>query len=319
MSEEFDAKTTKFLNFCEENGIGFKLTSQGVRFRECPTCGTSDYKAYMYLDNGPLTGSCAKCSWKFSAKTFLQESGFDESDIYEACGSDMALEIEEDIPQYNQQKNEKNNEFPTIERPNHWVSINNDITHPSAVYAKKRHVCESIYDRVLIDTSVGGVVFIVTDLKNREVGYQIRFTNPRNPKIKTKTMTGFEAKKNLFYLIRPKRPILLCEGPFDTVAAYKLGYSSACFFGSSPSPEQMGMVEFLMLDRNISSVIVCFDRDSPGYKASSIAARYCQENGLKYIYGIPDFGKDVSESLDKGGGISFSRELKTESSFFDIG
>ena len=314
MYEEYDRKTIKFLTFCQENGIIFKHAGSGIRFQDCPSCGSSRYKAFLYTSNGPLLGSCAKCDWKFSAKSFLLESGFEENEILEACGLDISMEIENTKTEQKQETNP--NEVPTIIKPNYWISIEDDPSLPASQYALKRHVTEPLYSRVLIDTQEDGVVFIVTDTKNREIGWQVRYRVPKNPKMKTKTMPGFKCHDNLFFLINKKNPLVLCEGGFDTIAAYKLGYSSASFFGSNPSIAQMNIVEYLLLYYSIPKVIVCFDQDEPGIKASLKSASFLEENNIEYSFGIPEAGKDISESLDVGKGITLSDSLNVENLIF---
>ena len=314
MYEEYDQKTIKFLTICGENGINFKTTSGGVRFQDCPNCGCSRYKTFLYTSNGPLLGACAKCGWRFSAKSFLIESGFEDI-VNEACGLDTSMEIET-VKNTPEQKHENPNDAPLVEKPNYWISIDDDPDIPPSKYALKRHVTEPIYNRVMIDTQEDGVVFLVTDTKNREIGWQIRFRVPKDPKFKTKTMPGFKAHENLFYLINKNNQIVLVEGPMDAVAAYKLGYSAACFFGSDPSIKQMNIVEYLLLYYSIPEVIVCFDQDEPGVKASLKAASYLEENDIKYIFGTPEEGKDISESLDKGKGITLSNTQNVTSLVF---
>ena len=94
MAEDFDKKTERFLSFCSENGVNHRLTDKGVRFQDCPSCSSNKYKPYMFLDGKALTGACAKCGFKFSAKSFLLESGFEESEILEAVGLDISMEME---------------------------------------------------------------------------------------------------------------------------------------------------------------------------------------------------------------------------------
>ena len=311
---DFDRKTERFLSFCSDNGVNHRLTDKGVRFRDCPNCSSSKYKPYMFLDGGGLLGSCAKCGFKFSAKSFLLESGFEESEILEAVGLDISMEMENTKTEQKQEINP--NEVPTIIKPNHWISIEDDPELLASKYALKRHVTEPLFSRVMIDTQEDGVVFIVTDTKNREIGWQVRYRVPKNPKMKTKTMPGFKCHENLFFLINKKNPLVLCEGPMDSIASYKLGYSTACFFGSNPSIAQMNIVEYLLLYYSIPKVIVCFDQDEPGIKASLKSASFLEENNIEYSFGIPEAGKDISESLDVGKGITLSDSLNVENLIF---
>lgn len=286
--------TDKFIDLCEEQGVVFKDAGQGLRFHECPFCGTNKWKAWLFKES--LKGRCAKCERGYTGQSLLIAYGIDRAIVEASFGvsTDCELDLDSDL-----EESEDEDEVPEIAWLQNWCTIDSMPDHEASKYAISRGVDESLYEEVLINPSANSVVFLCKSLLGKVIGYQSRFLHPGlGPK--TATMTGFQARLSVMFYLRAGRPIVACEGPFDAVAAYRMGFSAGCCFGSNLSYAQLVAFQMAMAQNGSKGLIAGFDNDSAGERAKRKFLNFCVDSDIPVRVAYPEFGKDLNESYCAG-------------------
>lgn len=297
------SKLDRFLDLCEEQGVVFKDAGQGLRFHECPFCGTNKWKAWLFKES--LRGKCARCEKTYSAEYLLVSMGIDRSLISSALGVEMSGDLEiDDTPT---EHDEETQEEPEVEWLQGWVKISDWPEHEAALYANSRGVDESLYEEILISPISNAVVFLCKSLSGKVIGYQSRYVHPgAGPK--TSTMTGFRSHQSVMFYLREGKPIVACEGPFDAVAAYRMGFSAGCTFGSNISYSQLlAFAQAAALNKS-KGLLAGFDDDDAGHKAKRKFLTFCQDHEIKAKVIYPGSGKDLNEAFCKGAGFRIEEE-----------
>jgi transcription elongation factor Elf1 len=295
----------RFIDVCEISGIAFRMAgSNGIRIKECPFCGDSQWKAWMYAGESSTGGSCAKCGSKYGYRSFLLSTGIDRSvvDRYLKSSFREEVTIEDEEPSEKEKEAAKAIEVPAL-----WMYINEMPTHPASLYAKKRGVPEDLYSTVMISPGSNSVAFLCHNLDGVLVGYQTRYVAPGNGP-KTLLMPGFKSQENIMLYVRTGKPLVVCEGPFDAVSAYVLGYSAACCFGSAMGRTQMDLIDRALGVCKSPFLIAGLDLDDAGKKAKNKLLAYCNDRGIPVKVAYPETGKDINESVVAGKGIVLQEE-----------
>ena len=167
----------------------------------------------------------------------------------------------------------------------------------SANLAFKRKNGNGIYDRF-----VNRVMFPIIDLRGNVIAFGGRIMTDEKPKyLNTSDTPVFKKSENLFSLNNAKssgtRTLILCEGYMDVIALNQAGFTNAvATLGTALTNEQAVLVK-----RYADEVIICYDADGAGQKATARAIDILRNAGLPIkILTVPS-GKDPDEFIRSKG------------------
>lgn len=165
-----------------------------------------------------------------------------------------------------------------------------------------------------LDRFCGRLMFPIIDVRGNVIAFGARALGNEMPKyINTSDTPVFKKSSNLFALNfagkSSEKNFILTEGYMDVVSLHQAGFTNAvATLGTSLTPSQVKV-----MSRYVSEVLVSYDSDGPGKKASERAITLLKEAGLKVkIISIPNF-KDPDEFLrfyGNKGSMKFSDLLK---------
>lgn len=168
----------------------------------------------------------------------------------------------------------------------------------SANLAFKRKNGNGIYDRF-----VNRVMFPIIDLRGNVIAFGGRIMTDEKPKyLNTSDTPVFKKSENLFSLNNAKssgtRTLILCEGYMDVIALNQAGFTNAvATLGTALTNEQA-----VLMKRYADEVIICYDADGAGQKATARAIDILRNAGLPIkILTVPS-GKDPDEFIRSKGG-----------------
>lgn len=159
--------------------------------------------------------------------------------------------------------------------------------------------------RRIVDRFADRAMFPIIDLRGNVIAFGGRIMSDQKPKyLNTSDTLAFKKSSNLFSLNNAKntgdRTLILCEGYMDVIALNQAGFKNAvATLGTALTTEQA-----LLMKRYADEVIICYDADEAGQKATNRAISILRDAGLVIrIINIPD-GKDPDEFIrnrgDKG-------------------
>ena len=167
----------------------------------------------------------------------------------------------------------------------------------SANLAFKRKNGNGIYDRF-----VNRVMFPIIDLRGNVIAFGGRIMTDEKPKyLNTSDTPVFKKRENLFSLNNAKssgtRTLILCEGYMDVIALNQAGFTNAvATLGTALTNEQA-----VLMKRYADEVIICYDADGAGQKATARAIDILRNAGLPIkILTVPS-GKDPDEFIRSKG------------------
>lgn len=167
----------------------------------------------------------------------------------------------------------------------------------SANLAFKRKNGNGIYDRF-----VNRVMFPIIDLRGNIIAFGGRIMTDEKPKyLNTSDTPVFKKSENLFSLNNAKssgtRTLILCEGYMDVIALNQAGFTNAvATLGTALTNEQA-----VLMKRYADEVIICYDADGAGQKATARAIDILRNAGLPIkILTVPS-GKDPDEFIRSKG------------------
>lgn len=167
----------------------------------------------------------------------------------------------------------------------------------SANLAFKRKNGNGIYDRF-----VNRVMFPIIDLRGNVIAFGGRIMTDEKPKyLNTSDTPVFKKSENLFSLNNAKssgtRTLILCEGYMDVIALNQAGFTNAvATLGTALTNEQA-----VLMKRYADEVIICYDADGAGQKATARAIEILRNTGLPIkILTVPS-GKDPDEFIRSKG------------------
>lgn len=167
----------------------------------------------------------------------------------------------------------------------------------SANLAFKRKNGNGIYDRF-----VNRVMFPIIDLRGNVIAFGGRIMTDEKPKyLNTSDTPVFKKSENLFSLNNAKssgtRTLILCEGYMDVIALNQAGFTNAvATLGTALTNEQA-----VLMKRYADEVIICYDADGAGQKATARAIDILRNAGLPIkILTVPS-GKDADEFIRSKG------------------
>ena len=161
------------------------------------------------------------------------------------------------------------------------------------------------------DTFRNRLMFPVIDVQGRVIGFSGRILGEDGPKyLNSPETTVFNKGSNLFALNLAKKTksgyILLTEGNIDVVSLHQAGFDSAvASLGTSLTPEQARLIS-----RYTSEVILAYDNDGAGQKASQRAISILEKLDLKVRVLQMSGAKDPDEYIRLKGPEAFARLIE---------
>lgn len=167
----------------------------------------------------------------------------------------------------------------------------------AANLAVRRRNGNGIYDRF-----TNRVLFPIIDLRGNVIAFGGRIMTDQKPKyLNTSDTPVFKKSENLFSLNNAKnsgsRTLILCEGYMDVIAVNQAGFQNAvATLGTALTTEQA-----VLMKRYADEVIICYDADEAGQKATARAIPLLRNAGLNIrVLNIPN-GKDPDEFIKSKG------------------
>ena len=163
------------------------------------------------------------------------------------------------------------------------------------------------------------VMFPILDLSGNVIAFGGRVMDNSQPKYKNSSDTPvFRKGNNLFALNFAHKHcadrIILCEGYMDVIAMHAAGFPYAvATLGTAIRPEQARL-----LSRYTKKVILSYDSDEAGQKATDKAITLLEEVGLEVSVLHIDGAKDPDEYIREKGPESFSALLGESHTKFDF-
>ena len=197
--------------------------------------------------------------------------------------------------------------------PDSWDSLGNamkakgftEIELTDAGLAKLRAKGGGIYD-VFRDR----LVFPVIDIRGNVIGFSGRILSDGEPKyLNSPDTLVFSKSRNLFALNLAKKAksgmLILVEGNIDVVSLHDAGIDCAvASLGTALTDEQARL-----MSRYTDKVVVCYDSDAAGVKATARAIGILEKTGLDVrVLNLPG-AKDPDEYIVKNGADSFRNLL----------
>ena len=154
----------------------------------------------------------------------------------------------------------------------------------------------------VIDRFRNRVMFPIIDLRGNVIAFGGRIMTNEKPKYLNSSDTPvFKKSENLFSLNNAKnsgsRALLLCEGYMDVISVNQAGFPFAvASLGTALTTEQA-----VLMKRYAEEVIICYDADEAGQKATARAIPILRNAGLGVrVLSIPN-GKDPDEFIKTKG------------------
>ena len=182
--------------------------------------------------------------------------------------------------------------------------------------AEKRYSWEEMRAAALVSQGRNGsvydtfrrrVIFPIIDLRGNVIGFGGRILGKEGgPKYLNSADTlAFKKSRNLFALNFAKnagdKRLILCEGYMDTVSMHGAGFTNAvATLGTALTPEQARLISHYT-----DEVILAYDSDDAGQKATARAVRLFDEIGLKVKVLRMEGAKDPDEYIKKFGATRF--------------
>ena len=160
------------------------------------------------------------------------------------------------------------------------------------------------------DTFRNRLMFPVIDVRGNVIGFSGRILDDGEPKYMNSPETlVFNKSRNLFALNLAKKSksgyIILSEGNIDVVSLHQAGFDSAvASLGTSLTPEQARLIS-----RYTSQVIIAYDSDGAGVKASGRAIGILEKLDLKVKVLRMTGAKDPDEFIKLKGADAFRNLL----------
>lgn len=154
------------------------------------------------------------------------------------------------------------------------------------------------------------VIFPILDLRKNVIGFGGRVLDDSKPKyLNTAKTPVFDKGSNLFSLHFAKntdsKKIILCEGYMDVIALNQAGFENAvATLGTAITPEQARIISHYA-----EEVIIAYDSDGAGQKASQKAINHFSDVGVKTTVLRMEGAKDPDEFIKKFGRDRFKMLL----------
>lgn len=201
--------------------------------------------------------------------------------------------------------------------PNSWSALKKHMM--SEGYTEQELVDASLISRSQKNTRntydffVNRAMFPFIDLRGNIVGFGGRALSSEDKRkyLNTKDTEVYHKNRFLFSMNFAKnaavkdRKILLCEGNLDVISLNQAGFENAvASCGTALTPEQVKLIS-----NYADEVIICYDSDEAGQKATQKAINILSEAGLKTTVIKMIGAKDPDEYVNKFGDVRFRHLL----------
>lgn len=201
--------------------------------------------------------------------------------------------------------------------PNSWSELKKYMM--SMGYTEKELIEGSLISRSQNNTKntydffVNRAMFPFIDLRGNIVGFGGRALNSEDKRkyLNTKETVIYQKNRFLFSMNFAKnatvkdRKILLCEGNLDVISLNQAGFENAvASCGTALTPEQVKLIS-----NYADEVIICYDSDEAGQKATQKAINLLSQAGLKTTVIKMTGAKDPDEYINKFGEVRFRHLL----------
>lgn len=192
--------------------------------------------------------------------------------------------------------------------PNEWTALHDHLLHLgfSDFEMLKSDVCRRSKNGGLIDTFRNRVMFPITDVRGRVIAFGGRVLDDSKPKyLNTSDTPVFDKGRNCFSIEFATRSsaqlLILCEGYMDVIAMNQAGFEGAvATLGTSMTPAQARL-----LRSYTENVIIAYDSDGPGQRATMRAINLLSEVGVRTYILKMEGAKDPDEFIKKFGSDRF--------------
>ena len=184
--------------------------------------------------------------------------------------------------------------------------------------------------RGMYDKFWNRVIFPITDVNNRVIGFGGRVMGEAKPKYLNSPETKvFDKSRNLYGLniarTSRKKNLIICEGYLDVISMHQAGFNNAvASLGTALTSQQASLMK-----RYTSEVLIVYDSDEAGKKAALRAIPLLKQAGLssKVInlnpYKDPDdfvqgLGAEALEERLKNGTNSFMYQIAVQGEEYDM-
>lgn len=180
-------------------------------------------------------------------------------------------------------------------------------------------ICGKSQKGNLYDYFRNRVIFPIIDVTGNVIGFGGRVMDDSKPKyLNTSDTPGFKKSKNLFALNFAKNhcseQLILCEGYMDVIALHEAGFENAvATLGTALTQEQARM-----LTKYTKKVVLIYDSDDAGQKATDRAIRIFNEVGMDVRILKLNGAKDPDEYIKKFGADRFRALLGESRTGFDF-
>lgn len=154
----------------------------------------------------------------------------------------------------------------------------------------------------VLDRFYNRVMFPIIDVRGNVIAFGGRIMTDQKPKyLNTSDTPVFNKSYNLFSLNNAKNSksdsLILCEGYMDVISLNQAGFTNAvATLGTALTADQASLMK-----RYCKEVIICYDADEAGQKATARAIDILRRAGLVVkVIAIPD-GKDPDEFIRRHG------------------
>lgn len=205
--------------------------------------------------------------------------------------------------------------------PNSWDALINHLK--SKGFSEDEMVNASVASRgrsgKLYDEFRNRVIFPIIDLSGNVIGFSGRQLDNKGPKYLNSADTiVFKKSKYLFALNFAKatktKNIVLCEGNMDVISLHQAGFTNTvAALGTALTDEQARL-----LSRFYDEVILAYDSDEAGLKATKRARRILADVGLKTKVIKIENAKDPDEYIKKFGATKFKLLLEGSQGALDF-
>ena len=197
--------------------------------------------------------------------------------------------------------------------PDSWDGLRNAMR-------EKGYTDQELFDAGLVKRGKKGgfydafrnrLMFPVIDVRGEVIGFSGRILGDGEPKYLNSPETlVFNKSRNLFALNLAKKSksgyIILSEGNIDVVSLHQAGFNSAvASLGTSLTPEQARLIS-----RYAHEVIIAYDSDGAGVKASQRAIGILEKLDIKVRILRMSGAKDPDEFIQKRGAEAFRKLIE---------
>ncbi|MBR5633240.1 MAG: DNA primase, partial [Clostridia bacterium] len=173
-------------------------------------------------------------------------------------------------------------------------------------------------EKSVYDSFRGRVMFPIIDVSGNIVAFGGRVLDDSKPKYLNSSDTpAFKKSKNLFALNYARNSgedfFIICEGYMDVIALHAAGFTNAvATLGTAITAEHARIIK-----RYVSKVVLAYDSDEAGRKASDRAVALLTEAGVDSKILVMEGAKDPDEFIKKHGKEAFKGLLNESRSRFD--